>query len=204
MTQRNILLEPFISQQGKKGKKMSKLTLFFLCTKGTLIVVKHIHHVQFWHLPEQNQILVPGQQNDRTWGRISCHRQSCVSLFALAKCPFIYVNLQPFFSVQGHPLESLLQRKIVQTLMKTVMLPPLLILLGYVGQEKNAATHQNGEKKLTPLKQNYSAISFFHTSHLSGLPHEPGSSKTIYQQAGLGPPNQPFLESFGLPVWLEK
>jgi len=45
-------------------------------------------------------------------GRISCHKQSCATLFSLACCPFIYMNLQPFFTVQGHPLESLFQKEI--------------------------------------------------------------------------------------------
>lgn len=126
MIRRNILLEPFIFQQGKMGKKTPNLSSpFFLpCTDRSLVVVKHLHHAQFWRLPEQNQILVPGQENDRNWGRIPRRRQSCVSLFALAKCPFISMNLQPFFAARGHPLESLLQRKCVQTLMETVTLPP--------------------------------------------------------------------------------
>lgn len=89
----------------KKGTKTPKLSLslFFPSSGESLIVVKHIHHAQPWRLPEQNQILVPGQQNYRTWGRISCHRQSCVRLFALAKFLFIYVNLQPFFFFYAGP-----------------------------------------------------------------------------------------------------
>lgn len=111
---------------GKNGEKDTKSEFTFLSSMHRQIfgLAKHLHHAQFWHLLEQNQILVPGQENDRNWGRIPRRRQSCVSLFALAKCPFISMNLQPFFAARGHPLESLLQRKCVQTLMETVTLPP--------------------------------------------------------------------------------
>lgn len=98
----------------RKGKKTIQPEFTFLqCTDGSLNAPKHVHHAQFWHLPEQNQILASRRENDRNGGgRISCRRQSCATLFALARCLFIYVNLQPFFTVRGHPLESLFQKEI--------------------------------------------------------------------------------------------
>lgn len=122
------------------------------------------------------------------------------------KVPFYLCELAAFFSMQGHPLESLLQRNSVQTLMKTVTLPPSPNSPWVYGPEEKCShpAKQQEENHLPKIKlfSNFFFF-FFHTPHLSGLPCKPGSSKTIYQPAGLGPPNQPFLESFGLPVWLE-
>lgn len=114
MTYRSILCKTFIFQQKERGKKLPALrSPFFLKhIDGFLDVAKLVHWAQIQCLPGQNQILASGQENARNWGRISCHRQSCVTLFALARCPFIYMNLQPFFTVRGHPLESLFQKEI--------------------------------------------------------------------------------------------
>lgn len=187
---------------GRKGEKHTPAEFIFFS----------MHRCYLWLWQNTSTMLSSGVCQDKTrfWclgsrrtgvGAEFLVTGRAVWVFALAKFPFIYVNLQPFSSVQGHPLESLLQRKSVQTLMKTVLLPPSPNFLWVYGPEEKCSHPPKWWEEIHPPKIKLFSNFFFHTPHLSGLW---GNSKTIYQQPGLGPPNQPFLESFGLPVWLEK
>lgn len=93
-----------------------------------------------------------------------------------------------FFSMQGHPLESLLQRNSVQTLMKTVTLPPSPNSPWVYGPEEKCShpAKQQEENHLPKIKlfSNFFFF-FFFTLHISlGCPASQAAVKPFTSQQG--------------------
>lgn len=191
----------------RKGKKTIQPEFTFLqCTDGSLKAAKHVHHAQFWHLPEQNQILASRRENDKNGGGQNFLSQAelCDSVCS-GTLPFYLCELAAVFHCAGpSPRESISEGNLSKLWWKLSCYLPLLIRLEYMGHTKNAATHKMVRRNPSTDNKTVQWFIFFalHISPGCHL-HKPGSSKAICQQTRLGPPNQPFLQPFGLPVWLE-
>lgn len=114
VTYRSILLEPFfIQQEGREQRHPASVHLSSCSAQMGLWMWQNMFTMLSSEIcQDKTRFWLLGRRMTGIGGRISCCRQSCVTLFALAGCPFIYMNLQPFFTVRGHPLESLFQKEI--------------------------------------------------------------------------------------------
>lgn len=172
MTQRNLLLEPFLSQYGeKRGQRHpSWVYPYFFHPQVNLDCCKT-------HSPCSALAFARTKPDFGAWaaelqdlGQNFMSQAELCEAVCSGKVPFYLCELAAFFSMQGYPLESLLQRNSVQTLMKTVTLPPSPNSPWVYGPEEKCShpAKQQEENHLPKIKL-FSNFFFFFFSHSTSL-----------------------------------
>lgn len=174
----------------RKGKKASSLSspFFLWCTDGFFNAAKRVHHAQFWHLPEQNQVLASGWENDRNEGQNFLSQAELGSSVCSGTLPFYLYELAVVFHCVGRsPRESISEGNLSRLWWKLSYYLPLLIRLGYMGRMKNAATHKMVRQNPFPNNKTVRQFLFFFcTSHLSELPPSQAAVKPFASKQGRG------------------
>lgn len=170
MTARNILLETLISQEGQKGEKHTQAEFIFLSS---------MHGQSFDGDKNKFTMLSSGlcQNRTRFWclgsRRTGTGAEFLVTGWAVWACllwqsSLLFMWTRSRCSPRGAiPWRVSFRGNLSKLWWKLSCCLPLLICLGYMGQKKNAATHQNGEKKFTRLKNE--TIQQFLFSHSTSL-----------------------------------